>query len=307
MNLFKVTSIEPGIRAVCARNARVLVNLNYLPGRSIKVRTKLLVDIPSTRFLRTDPLREQKVAIWREHKKVLYGKWASWCLSDLPMTDALFDPTCPLQYSDFETMSRKVRFEYVVYRPPTWELHQTVVDKRYPPYDYMRVIAEAALARYGFDRDDPMKQAAVMSSQIEKDYAVAFNHSDLAVVTGASESQLYSTMRNLGRKGESRVPVRLMLPPTGEHAELFADTYAKLEALPEHIEGVRFIRPQWAFGMVIRAMARKGFVRTLDPIFVMDARVERLNWVRMIALSSVHRAEWFKMMHAVDHAPEIPT
>lgn len=297
MNLYHVTDMEGGLRLACERNSRVVANLRSFTSRPIRLRKKPLQDIPSVTHFWGDPFREKQIAIWRESKKLLYGKWSLRNLNDFPQTDCIFFAESPYFYSDLEAFATKAKFEVVVYRPPTWELHEEVVERNWPHYEFARVIIEAARARKGLPVDD------LIASALTDPWQVGFRAADLEAITGASPIMIRKAVGRIKRRGACYVP---MLPIVAPLMPALMPDYERICALPERPGGYRLVPFSTATTRVSYALTRCGSMRREAPVFVIDTRLDNFKWLRTNVEMSMQRAEWFKMKTMLDNSPELP-
>lgn len=291
----------------CARNHKVVVYKRYECDSPIKLRKSLIKDIPAIEVARSDPMKEVAYAKWWAEGRILYTSDNPRWSGAPPVNDAIYFCEAPIGFSFFETLIGNTRSEAVVFRPPSWQLHQETIDRICPDVSLLKTLATIAKAHHGraLDKRD---LDCIAQTKIPVKHASVIYMSDITpLCSTATNRQVRSALKWLRWNVGIFKLYRLM----GEPAETFnKTTYAILEALPK-IDGGWSIR---SFNRPLNGLdrghmgllTRSGCIQHGPDVFVIDTRLRGLDWTTITALNNARRADWWKMQTIVDNSPEIP-
>ena len=317
--LYQTDDMESAIRTMAARNHHTVVNTMLRNTRRIRMRGNMVADLPNiywTQAMASD--LPKHVAAWRESGGVLFYR-GTWIRDNLPPADALLFIECPHQHLDYENLAERIAREIVIYRPPTWELHDEAIDTIYPLAWKFQVLDLAIDGMRGRKDLHPRLEAAIRFRGIGPVEAMsAFTVEDLSIVSGFSEVEVSRLLRSR-QYLRMVVGYKCFVPQCEPDDPDTLGMYRILESEPDVYDGVRMLRsfelaahfkPETRYYRVrgfktfLLAMIRSGDVGKLPDIYVAGPIKRSKAWSMLWnAQMKARRENWAKMRDLVDRAP----
>lgn len=312
MRVYQTDNMELAARDLAMRHHYVVVIVDYEVRPVIRFRANEIADIPLTMIRTWDPFAPRAYADWRNEGGLLllYHNYK------YPMTvecDAMLFVECPPYYERFVNRSAGVRQECVIYRPPTWELHERSVLKHNPGGDVSRALLATANGMIGRELDDEM-QAALTLSGYPPDATAVFRADEILAITGVEEAMV----RNVLKSGLFRARYlryhcyTLNVRPERKDVDL-RWAYELLEEDPDRCDGTRMLRFDFlergrvnGFPKQMKRLIRQNYITREKSIYVVTRGYREPFYPAIDAVANANRGDWFKMKNLVDSAPEYP-
>lgn len=319
MILYQTNDMESAIRTMAARNPHSVVNTAYKCNRRIKMRGAMIYDVLNAHFawaLGADIAA--RIARWQESGGVLFYR-GSWIRDRLPPADALLFVECPFQHYEYENLAERIRKEVIIYRPPTWELHDEAIDFSYPLAWKFQVLDLAIYGLAGRSDLHPRLEAAIRYSSLGEATSSAFTLEDLSICSGFTPVEVTKLLHSRQYSHTVRCYKCFVPQQEPEDPEQLA-MYRILENEPDVHDGTRMLRnlelaarfkhetkgyrvPK--FKTFLFKMVRTGDVGRLPDIYVASSITRSRSWsVMWNAKMRARREEWAKMRDLIDQAPE---
>lgn len=322
--IFSTDNMELAARSMAARNKHSMIYQEYHANRKICLKQNDIKDIIKIRADSFGFESSKEAAKWKKSGGIVFvRKTKGIGLSSfqntsiaLPEADACLFIECPFEHRLFECFTASVK-QAIVYKPPTWDLHEESVFMRFPSeqqhrdlFSYIRGIAgrpinerlQCALDHSGFE---PSKTSVFEPSEILEN--LGLNQIQLIAMLGKSKHRL----NKYYARYHCYTP---MIDPEGNQDLINA--FALIEALPDCYKGQRFLR--FDIPVAIRGQRPTGWTRMLKMmlrehllarhphIFVIQQGFSPIDFVRIGAVEKARREDWIKMRDLVDAAPAYP-
>lgn len=307
--IYQTSDMEAAIHTMVERNDRCVVYMNYENIRRIRVRGNDLITIKGSVCKATQPTAKLQIDHWIRHRGALFY-YPSSKVNLVPECDALFFVEAPNNYSRFADLAKRVNREIIIYKPPTWALHEELIEKRYPTSyltSTMLMIAEGLRERELCD----IHKAALDYSGFDPDGASVFEAGDIMEISGATVSQVNKLFRDFGFRGKF-VRYDVIAPMAEPDDPHLMEMYKAIESLPNVYNGYRmipFLRLPGEFHNTFRiltALYREGSIRKLPSIYVLEKGYKPSPKHVRDAITVANRAQWFKIRNLVDNSPIYP-
>jgi len=307
--IYSTSNATKSIRKMVAENSRPVVYQQYRCYKPIRIVLNDVADIPATTCQAWTERADESLYNWHADQLLYYRPALK---SDkFPECDALLFIECPQQYNDFEELAAKVRGDIIIYRPPSWKLHEETILLRYPTSDHYRALMALIEALKGRELTQRMQQALDYSGYDPERTAV-FTAQDAKEILGMAEKQMRSILKYRFRGFYSRFEVyRPMCAPVYRSQD---EMYAILENEPDLGGGWRMLRfnelrdgraPE--FKRYLREFVRSRNVQQSPSIYLLTDGYRKPNFDVIDAVTNARRGNWFKMRNVVDGAPEYLT
>jgi len=307
--VYQTDNMEAGIRTMVERNDRCVLYLNYENPRPIRLRGNDLKDIRGAVCKASQPMAKLQLQSWVQQRGLLYYSPAR-RVNLLPECDAMFFVESPHIYARYAELVKNVKREIVIYRPPTWALHEELIEQRYPT-SYLNLTM--LLAVEGFVQRElcDIHKAALNYSGFDPEGACVFEAGDIMEVTGAKLPQVNKLFREYGFRSKF-LRYDVIAPMAEPDNPYLMEMYREIEALPDVYNGYRMIPfmrlPGEYFNKmnILTQLYREGSIRKLPSIYVLEAGYRARERHVDDAITVANRAQWFKMRNLVDNAPIYP-
>lgn len=308
MKIYRTSDMEQAVRSMMNRNSHNILLKYYENLRRIFFRGNLVKDIPTTIVRAWDSFAEDSIAIWAK-RKTLMMYIPDRHKRSLPKCDAMLITEVPTNQAKLESLFSNVKHEGIFYRPPTWELHDEMVDFEYPTAEVYRTVMEAVTVKrgnYGMMRREGC--ALKLSEFIPKDTSV-FGPDE---IPGVSDKQVNSVLINPQFK-RFYIRYSCYVPVMAPDDEAGKETYDRLCSIPPtwneermlpfgRIEGSSDVM---GFKRKLRHLIKRGHVIKKPHIYVVG-NPGAIDWSIIDAVSNARRGDWFKIKNDIDNAEEYP-
>lgn len=309
MKIYQTDNMEEALRAMARRNHLTMVYSQFRAVRPIRMRVNMLRDIDIELCIQHKPFAQATIDRWANKGGVMiYRPYPIGFKHLPPPTDAQLFAECPYQADKFELLSAKVRQEVVVYRPPTWELHNETIDHIYP--NSSAYVAFDAMFESLVGRELTEAQASVMAlSGVPVERAAVFEPWDIEAITGWKEKFIKGAITRQYRFNFSRWHVySTRIPPDDEDMRWAYDLLRTQHQVAPECYGLRFNFPIGGripgFEKMLNKLLLYNYVVREDNIYVVDVGHPPLDYDKINAINNMHRGRWFKMKTIVDESPE---
>ena len=304
--IYRTRDMEAAIRLMTEQNALSTVFFYNGLRKPIRPRLNLIKDIPSITARTWDPFFQSRVETWKEKRGLLLFRGTVPQASLIPETAALLLTECPIKYSVLEKFAARARREIIVFRPPSWVLHQQLVDQLYPSRDHLQALEMVINGLRGRDVDDRLA-AAVRYAGLDPKEVTVFTAPEVIGLLGIDYPIFRVLMNDYMWRGHYH-RFHCYTPVIEPENEALLDMYRRLESEPEVYRGERMLRFNQLDGRNqrpnIKLLSREKSVIRGTHIHIVTPGWKPVNHARYDAISQVHRADWFKMKNVLDAAPE---
>ena len=301
--------MEAALRRMVEENRNVLLYTRHHCINPIRFRYREVEDLPIYTCQPWTPFGQTAIDQWEAKGGVLiYRPHPAPKKDARPPCDAMLLIECPLQMNTFEQVTSGVRQEVVVYRPPTWRLHNDTIETLYPSKDTYVLLDAVFKSMVGRELTEEQDSAAAMSG-IARHHAAVFIAWEIEQLAGWNERYLRYAMSYKYRHKSSRFHVySTRIPPQDENLRW---AYDILISQPEVSKGMYTLRFNFPLGgrinkfeSMLKQLVRQCYVVKEDSIYVVDTSATQLDYERIDAINNMHRGRWFKVKSLVDASQE---
>lgn len=304
--IYRTHDMEGAIRLMVKQNALSTVFFYNDLRKPIRPRLNLIKDIPSIMARTWDPFFQSRIEQWKEKRGLLLFKGRRSAPSLIPETGALLLTECPVKYSLLERFAERARREIIVFRPPSWVLHQELVDQRHPSQDNLQALEMVVNGLRGRDVPDRLV-AAVRYAGFDPKEVTVFTAPEVIGLLGIDYPIFQVLMTDYMWRGHY-TRYNCYTPVIEPENDTLLGAYRRLEAEPDVYRGERMLRFNQLDGYNcwshIKPLTKEKSVIRGAHIHIVTPGWKSLNHARFDAMSQVHRADWFKIKNVIDAAPE---
>lgn len=318
--IYQTPNMELAIRRMMERNDRCVVFRQHWCVNHIPPRLNEVWDIPSIVARSWDNFAQDNIRKWAESGDLLFYQGGMFDPDMLPECDALLYIEAPLLHSVFEQYQDRVRREIIVYRPPSWLLHERSVYFKWPSGDYYRTLEMVMKALIGRPLT-PRLEAAVKYAGFPLEKTAAFEAKEIEGIMGIPERQLRYLLKWSGFRGSYR-RFHCYTPqyfPFGRDKDL-KEMYGVLEQEPDVYRGTRMLRFDElkrvyeeglqarvpGFKHLLKVLVKEGCVAKDPNIYVVKEGWRPASYFIVDAINNAKKGEWYKMQNLIDSAPVYP-
>lgn len=298
MKVYRTDNMEAAALQMVERNDHCVLNIRYYNQRPIRFRLNDIRSIKGAVCRERDAIAPLMINKWRRDRGLLvYYPTQDF---SIPQCDALLLVECPKQHITIESLSRSVKSELIIYRPPVWDLHEQSINKKYTTSETLKTLSPIMQALCGRELPDDLKLALDISKWPGDETAV-FTEREIHNITGIPEPSVGRELRY--KRGIMEISRLAPIIPPSEPALI--DEYLKIESSPFELEGYKYV----VFNRRNRAQAKlikQGNVLELPRIYCVVHPDRVFNHDVRDAVANAHRAQWYKVKALVDNAPEYP-
>lgn len=307
--IYQTSDTLASIRKMAAENARAVVVQQFRCFKTIPTILNRVADIPSITCRSWDSNAVDALNRWAMSRKLLFYRPYPVGEDELfPECDSVLFLECPQQYADFERTANKVRGDVIIFRPPSWKLHEETIDLRYPMGYHTRALL-AMIAGLRTRELTPRMLQALEFSGYDPNLTSVFTAEDAKIILGMPERQLKAALKYRFRGFYTRYEVyRPMYKPINSDEE---EMFEVLMNEPDLGGGWRMLRfgelkdgrvPE--FKRYLKHFTRKHNVFRSPSIYLLTDGFRPPNYDIIDAIGNVRQGSWFKMRTLVDSAPD---
>lgn len=308
--IYQTDNMEAAFRYMVEANRNVLVYSRYMAIRPIRIRLNLVRDIPIELCIPWQPFSKYTIARWQENGgAMVYRTNPRTFRNEMPACDAMLIIECPFQIDDFERITKDVKQEVVVYRPPTWELHAETINHFFPSAETY-VTLEAIFAGFVGRTDlEPEMEGVMAISPYPRETTAVFTAWDIERLTGWKEKFLRMALkyRYYGRLSRYHIYSTRMGPDDKEMRWAYNILKEQPQVSPDNY-AMRFDKPKegliYGFKKMLKKLCWDMHVEREDSIYLFNTEGKPLEIDRIDAVNNMRRARWYKLRNLVDDAPE---
>lgn len=309
--LYRTSDMEQALRVMTERNHQVLALMEYRARRIIRLRPRSpkLQGVQMLFCQSWRPETHGQIDRWQSEGKVLLYRPGPSHFPTHPACDALLFVECPLQYDWLETRIANVRQEAVVYRPPSWDLHEEAMDHKWPRRCHYETM-ESVLASLVTRNLSPRMQAARELMPHWTKFAI-FDDNEMESITGWDQRMIRSVLRFKYNKASIRFPVfHLRYVPRESAAKWGYDVLAAQPSVGKKLHVLKGDHPfegqRPSFKTQLAVLLRRNYIAREGNIYMVNMDRPGLNLDRIDAIHNMHRGKWFKVRNFVDSLQEYP-
>lgn len=311
IQVYQTSAMELAIREMAQKHHKFIVYRNYFNKRKIPLRQNEIADIPFVLARAWDPFFDQSIEMWNGEGGMLLYSYDKRKHVHLNAEAALF-VEAPIRHIEFEEMTRGISREIVVYRPPTWHLHQATLEYHNPTSNHYYTLLSVIHAMMGRDLTGRLGGAFEQSGFKDISKVAVFESSEIQGITGIDDRQLRTMLSAYGfRRKHIRYHCYTPVVEPDDLEMLYF--YNKLVDVPDAYKGQRMIRfdtlPEGrivGFNKYLKRLVREKYVIKHPNIYILELGYRPVDYALIDALSNARRGDWFKMQNLVDQSPEYP-
>ena len=305
--VYQTDDMEAAVRSMSERHRNLLVTLDYKCVDKIRLQTtKKLHDVKMEMAFETKPESQPTIDRWRNQGGVLkYRSMASRYHMRLPIADAIMMAECPLQWEAFESGMVSARDEIVIYRPPSWSLHEKSIEHWYPRREYFEMMDAYLLSLRFQPMPDYLQSAA--NFWLIKPSVSAFFAQDLFDLFCWDDKFVKRLILFYKFRALWLLPVSFRLIPherdlkwawdilKSQHTLSNGDVVLRGGELPKRIPG---------FKAMFRRLILEKYVVRRKLVYLVDNDMKVSQHSRIEASTTIARGQWYRMREYMETLPE---
>ena len=311
VKIYQTHDMEAAMRRMYETNRNSVVYWRHRSNKPIRMRLNMVRDIPVEQCHAWKPFAQATIERWQTRGGVMV--WRPHPLTHkapVPACDAMLFVECPLQIDRFNASIANVKQEVIVYRPPTWKVHNDTVDHFYPGKDTYITLEAIAKALVGRELTEEM-QGVLDACGYPASSTAVFTGWDIEQLTGWSEAYLKYALHYKYRYHSGRWCVySVRIPPDDADMRWAYDILRQQPEVSRKTHAMRLGIPAGpfipGFKTMMRQLLRSNYVVREDNIYVINTAHPPLDHDRVDAINNMHRGRWFAMKALVDGAEEYP-
>jgi hypothetical protein len=194
--------------------------------------------------------------------------------------------------------------EVILYKPPTWELHEELVDFLYPSSAHYRTLLLFIKGIRGAPTSQLQQDALSLSGHDPK-LTTVFNAHEIAPVLGMSARQVKMLLGFKFRGFHTRYSTYLpMLRPNTSDLSVAFDVLTELPAQDGEWRLLRFDDFEES-KLALKQLVKYGYVRRGKDIYLLQDGYRQPDYIAIDAVNNARRGDWYKMRTIVDRATPI--
>jgi len=304
MQVTHTFDMEAAVTKLAREHHHVIIYREYLCVPPIRIRLDLVMDTELTLIEHWKPEAVKWVEQWRKEGGALVYRPKE-RLDDIPLCDAMLIVECPMQYESFERITRGVSREVVVYRPPTWDNHERMIDRAYPrgaTYEGIRVIFETLVGR----KLSLVMQDCLALTQVPIEHAAVFDSTEIEEFFDMPERQFRKAIRYnwFGYSHRYHLYDQNLEPDDTEMMWAW-NLIDDAPTIADRFKAVRFNHPRvQGFRKMSKLLIRSHNVLKKPAIYIIDTRRPKQDYGRIDALSNLYRGRWMRIRDFIDNTKE---
>ena len=309
VKLYTTDDMEGAARQLVATNRNVIIYMQHRSARPIRMRMNKLKDLSIELCKAWQPMAAGVIERWSAKGGLMvYRPHPNSLKAVMPPSDAMLFIEAPYMISDFERITANVRQEVVVYRPPTWGLHNETIEHLFPHAGTYLTLDSIFKSLVGRELTEEM-QGALDASGYPPGKTAVFTAWDIEQLTGWNERFLKYALYHRYLRYSIRYHIYSVRFPPDDEAMRWA--YDILREQPEVARGqyaLRDDRPKGpyvlGFQQQLKRLKRFNYIVREDNIYVINLSGPPLQIDKLDAINNMYRGRWFKLKTLIDEAPE---
>lgn len=312
VDIYQTEHMELAVREMYLRNHRFVVYCTQKNRRKIPLRANEVKDIPMVIAREWDPFFQKSVDFWREEGGMLLYRHNPVDPKPIPAEAALFTEA-PLAHIDLEILSSQIQREIVLYKPPTWNLHEDMLEYKNPTSNIYYTLFTLIQCLMGRDLPPRLEAALELSGFKGRDKVAVFESKEIQAIMGIDDRQLRTILngRALHKVYNRYHCYTPMIEPDDPDLLYF---YKLLEACPAMPNNERYLRMDLFPGTVrlpgqnrlMSRLVREKYVKRNPFIYVIRTGYKPIDYPVIDAIANARRGEWFRVRNLIDQSPEYP-
>ena len=312
INIYQTDQMELAVREMSLRNHAFVVYCTQKNRRKIPLRLNEVKDIPMVIAREWDPFFQKSIDFWKDEGGMLLYRHGPVDPKPVEAEAALFTEA-PLSYMEFEILSSHIQREMVIYRPPTWNLHEDMLEYKNPTSNIYYTLYTLIHCLMGRELPPRLEAALQYSEYRARDKVAVFEAKEIQAIIGLDDRQIRTVLNG---KGLHNVYSRYhcytpMIEPEDPDLLYF---YKLLESCPAMPNNERYLRMDLFPGhkrlqgqsRLMSRLVREKYVKKNPHIYVIRTGYKPLDYPVIDAIANARRGEWFRMRNLIDQSPEYP-
>ena len=301
--------MEAAFRRLGETNRNTLIYWNFKAVRPIRIRLNQTKDIFCEVARGWLPEAGPAVDRWQQRGGTLIWKPHPLTFkAPVPACDAMLFTECPFQIDRFEHIIRSVRQEVVVYRPPTWQLHNETIEYMYPGKDVYVTLEAIYKALVGRDLTEEM-QGVLTACGYPVATTAVYTGWDIEQLTGWSEKFLKHALHYRYKYHSGRWQVySLRIPPDNKDMRWAYDLLRDQPEVAFKSHAMKHGVPRGGrvpgFEVMLKALLKQNYVVREDNIYVINTAHPPMDHDKVDAVNNMFRGRFWRMKALVDGAEE---
>ena len=310
-NIYQTDNMEAAMRRLGETNRNLLLYWNFKAVKPIRIRMNLTRDILCEDARAWKPGAQATVDRWTQRGGTLIWRpHPITAKAPVPACDAMLFTECPFQIDRFEHIIQSVRQEVVVYRPPTWQLHNETIEYFYPGKDVYVTLEAICKGLLGRELTEEM-QGVLTACRYPVATTAVYTAWDVKMLTGWSEKFLKHALHYRYKYHSGRWQVySTRIPPENDdmrwayellrsQPEVAFKSYAMKNGIPAggRVPG---------FEVMLKRLMKENYVVREENIYVLNTAHPPMDHDKVDAVNNMFRGRFWKMKALVDSAPEYP-
>ena len=309
VKLYQTDNMEAAARQLVDTNRNVIIYMQHRSARPIRMRMNKLKDLHIELAKAWLPFAPATIERWQAKGGLLvYRPHPNSFKAVVPACDAMLFIECPFLQTDFERITTHVKQEVVVYRPPTWELHNETIECLFPQAGTYVTLEAIFKSLIGRELSEEM-QGALNASGYSPGTSAVFTVWEIEQLTGWNERFLKFALHHRYLRYSARYNVySIRFKPDDEG---MAWAYDILRGEPEIARGQYILRNDGpkgpyvpGFKTQLKRLKRFNYIVREDSIYIVNFDGKPLEIDKLDAINNMYRGRWFKLKNMIDDAPE---
>lgn len=309
--IYRTADMETALRVMSERNHHVVALAAHAVKKMIRLRGRSpkLKGVPMLYVMGWKPEARAVVKRWQDEGGVLVYRPLPRALAAHPASDALLFVEAPLQWDRLEKNAATARQEVVIYRPPSWDLHEDAMDHVWPRARQYETLEAVLASLVGRELDEKLQRAREQMPHWSK-FAI-FTDEEMSAITGWDSRMIRAILRSKYINKYIRFPVYALRYVATHHDIKWAyEVLAKQPSVGKKLHLLRGDNPFEgklpAFTSAMRMLIRLNYVSREGAIYMVNMDRTKLDFERVEAMHNVNRGRWLKVRNFVDALPEYP-
>lgn len=310
--IYRTSNMEAALAAMTRRHRNVVALAEYRVAKRIKLRgrAQVLKDTPQMYVMGWKPEADAVLARWHREGGALVYRPMPRADSTHPASDALLLVEAPLQWEWLQQRIANVRQEAVIYRPPTWDLHEDAINHVWPQRHQYETLEAVLASLMGRELTAEMTHIRELMPHWSK-FAI-FTDEDMAALVGWDSRMIRAILRFKYQKTAIRFPVfKLRYVATHYDIKWAYEVLSAQPSIGKKLHVLKADRPfegkRPAFTSALRMLVRLNYVSREGCYYMVNMDRPPLRLDAIDAVHAMHRGKWFKVRAFVDSLQEYPT
>ena len=307
MKLYRTDDMVEALHKLTNKNARVLIHNQLRCLRTIPIQIGDAADLPIRSLIGWKLTSEQARNPWRgDTGLILWNMLPRLVNLPPPVCDAMLVVEAPLTGKQLDALRPSVLQEMVIYRPPSWVLHNETVNRKNPTANTAVLMKIVLAGLAGRGELDEQQVGVLHLSGFAAPTTAVFRADEIRALTGFDEWQLRLVLRNHSKRSAQRWHLyRLRFKPDGDALGWAWDVLSTSPEVEPSVVAVRggSLRDGRA-NYLLGQLVREHYVEVLPTIYAVNTERKTADLDMVEAMSNLEYGRRVKIRNMVDEALE---